>query len=189
MRVVISFLLASLFYLPLMSQIELSNNFLTLLDEAQIDFIYPIEGKYKAITVPSKPYEKYDFAMLSRKEKIEIRYSIRPFEEKNWVSIAPHAEAMRLVTHLASNDENAVISTTTIKPESLQENFNADWGIVSIFRPKERFSSRKQCKLLALHKEGIGTAFVFFLFDDSTIELDNRFLALQFQQLGMSNEN
>ena len=62
------------------------------------------------------------------------------------------------------------------------DDFNADWGQVIFFQPKSVFSHKAHCKMLALYKEGKGMAFVFFLFDKGTLELDRRFLALRFKE-------
>lgn len=164
------------------AQIELTPEFRSLLDSTGLGFIFPLEGKYKATKAIGAQYEHYDFAIRSRKEGIEIRYAVYPYDEKDFTSIAPHAATMRLVTHLASNDEEAMISALSIAPDEIAENYNADWAKLFFFQPKGVFSSAKQCKLLAIHREGSGTAFVLFLFDKSSIELDNRTLALRFEE-------
>jgi hypothetical protein len=50
------------------------------------------------------------------------------------------------------------------------------------FRPKPEFATQPGCKMLALCKEGQGTVFVFFLFDDpGNTALDRREVAVRFR--------
>ena len=67
------------------------------------------------------------------------------------------------------------------KKSNSSEDFNADWGKVFFFTPKPGFTRKSHCRLLALHKEGKGTAYIFFLFEEPDEVLDHRFLALRFR--------
>ena len=118
--VVVAFLIS---FQASFAQVQLPDAFSNLLSKTQLDFHYPLEGKYKVKKVGFEPYESYDFAIRSRKEKIEIRYAIYPFEEKDLASIAPHAACVRLVTHLATNDDHALISSFSLSEESLLGRF------------------------------------------------------------------
>lgn len=168
------------FVCSLQAQIDISPHFSSLLELSQLDFHAPLEAKYKDVSVLKNPWQNYDFAIRSRKEKLEIRYLIVPFKENNPLNSMPHINCMRMVTNLASNSQDVLISGLSIEEEELKEQFNADWGKIFIFQPKAGFSTRTHCKLLALHKEGLGTAYVFFLFNEADQALDNRFYALRF---------
>ena len=67
--------------LPLIAQVELSPRFARLLNLADIDFITPVEAKYRDVPVFKNSFQEYDFAIRSRKEKMEIRYLVKPFSE------------------------------------------------------------------------------------------------------------
>jgi len=162
-------------------QLEYSDDFLYLLENAQIDFYEPVEGKYKAMNMQKDVFQPCDFGIRSRREKLEIRYLIAPYSENSPAFSAPQVESTRMVAHLASNDPKAVITVLSMDEQELREEFNADWGKVFFFQPKEQFSTSKHCKLLSLYAEGKGMALVFFLFDKPSQELDNRFLALRFK--------
>ncbi len=162
-------------------QLKYSDDFLSLLNHAEIDFYEPVEGNYKTRKIYKEYYQPCDFAMHSRKEDMEVRYLIAPYSEKGPAFNAPHVETVRMVAHLASNDPEAVITVLSLEEEALREDFNADWGKIYFFQPKEQFSTSKHCKLLSLYAEGKGIAMVFFLFDKPSPELDNRFLALRFK--------
>lgn len=163
------------------AQIILDDQFQQKMDRVGVFFMEPVEGKYKALKKVKRPFQRYDFTIRSRQEKMEIRYLIEPWQEHNPLSALPQVRASQLVMHLASNQEEGVIIGQNIGEETLLDDFNADWGKVFFFEPKDTFSQNGECKLLVLHKGGAGTAYVFFLYDKITTALDKRFLALQFK--------
>lgn len=171
----------------LIAQVNLSPEFSRLLAAAGLEFLEPLEARYKDVRVVDDAFQSYDFAIRSRREKLEIRFLIEPYDERDPLSGPPHVRSMRLLTHLASNDQSFIMSGVDVSEKDLRDQFNADWGKVFFFTPKPGFTIRKQCKLLALYAEGKGTAFVFFLFDEPTPVLDYRFYALHF--LGAPVEN
>jgi len=161
-------------------QIELDAGFQEKLAAAGLELIEPVEARYKDVRVARNELLTYDFAIRSRREKLEIRYLVQPAREG--AVAVPHVDAIRLLTHLATNDDRFIMSGVDVKATDLEEQFNADWGKVFFFTPKEDFTPRRQCKLLALFREGYGSAFVFFLFDEAGPELDHRFYALRFRE-------
>lgn len=167
------------------AQIRTGDEFARLLGQAGIEFIEPVEANYKRVPAWKNPIQSYDYAIRSRKEGIEIRYLIRPYELGAPASGAPHVQASRLAMHLATNDPDYRIAAREIDPEILSDGFHADWGMQFFFRPKTGFARRNHCELLALHKDGQGTAFVLFLFDEPSRELGHRFYALQFREEGL----
>ncbi len=169
---------------PVVAQVDLDPGFQEKLEVAGLEFIEPLEARYKDVRVVRNDFLTYDFAIRSRREGLEIRYYIQPAGET--AMDVPHVDAIRLLTHLATNDERFVMSGLDVSEADLREQFNADWGKVFFFTPKESFSPRRQCKMLALFREGYGSAFVFFLFDEAGPELDHRFYALRFRE-GESN--
>lgn len=174
------FALGSFFYSSLSAQVDLSPDFQQRLKETRIEFLEPLEAKYKDIRVARNDFLDYDFAIRSRREQIEIRYLIEPLTESNPVAQAPHVRTVRMLMHLARNDDVFVMSGIDVRETDLREQFNADWGKIFFFTPKEGFSRYQECKMLALFREGRGMAYVFFLFDEPSRALDNRFYALRF---------
>jgi hypothetical protein len=179
-RLFLIFLTGSVFSLRLSAQVELSAGVQQKLDEARIEFLEPLEATYKDIRMVRNDYLDYDFAIRSRREQIEIRFLIEPLKESNPVAYAPHVRTVRMLMHLARNDDAFVMSGIDVRETDLQEQFNADWGKIFFFTPKEGFSRYKECKMVALFREGQGMAYVFFLFDKPSRALDNRFYALRF---------
>jgi hypothetical protein len=141
----------------------------------------PLEARYKTIRLRKNRFLECDYGIRSRKEKLEIRYAIEPIEAGSRASLIPHVKAFSMATHLATNSEESVISKLSISPESLTEDFNADFGEVYVFKPKSAFSEKLYCQMLVLYKEGKGLVYVFFLFDDpNNTALDYRFQAVRF---------
>ncbi|MCO6487594.1 MAG: hypothetical protein J5I98_04205 [Phaeodactylibacter sp.] len=184
-RIILPFAFFFLAYAPSRAQIRTGDEFARLLGQAGIEFIEPVEANYKQTPVWKNPIQSYDYAIRSRKEGIEIRYLIRPYELGAPTADAPHVEASRLAMHLATNDQDYRIAAREIDPEILSDGFHADWGMQFFFRPKASFARWNHCELLALHKDGRGTAFVIFLFDEPSRELGLRFYALQFREEGL----
>lgn len=177
----IALAVSMVYTLNLRAQIAPDEVFQQKLNRAGLFFMEPVEGKYKTLRKPADLYQHYDYAIRSRGEKMEIRYLVEPWRENNPLSGVPNVRATQLVMHLATNQGEAMIIGQSIGQETLLDDFNADWGKVFYFEPKDAFSLNRECKLLVLHKGGLGTAYVFFLYDKITVELDKRFLALQFK--------
>jgi hypothetical protein len=163
------------------AQIHFPPRFEQLLNTVRLDCVIPLENNYQEIPI-NTAFQKYDFAIASRQEDLEIRYFLLPYDSANLLFIAPHIEASRLAFHLATNEEDIAITVLSLEKFELQEKFNADWGAVFYFKPKASFSEYAHCKMLTINAEGKGMAFVFFLFDEPSRELDYRFEAVRFRE-------
>ena len=162
-------------------EIDFPDQFKDLLNQVSIDFYEPVEAKYQDFKVKENDFGRYDFRMASRKEKLEIRYSITPFDVDDFMSQNPHLLTMRAISSIATNDQEYIISATQMSEQVLQSDFNADWGMTYFFTPKTGFSNSPHCRMIALYKEGKGTVFIYYLFDDPGNEaLDTRYFALRF---------
>lgn len=179
-----SFLIVILFStLPvfLYAQIKFSPKLNKELTITGLEIIQPLEARYKTIRLPQNRFLKCDYGIWSRQEKLEIRYAIEPEQPGARANLIPHVKAFSMATHLATNDDDAVISKLSLPTESLANDFNADFGEVYIFKPKRNFSEKLNCQMLVLYKEGKGMVYVFFLFDDpNNSALDYRFQAVRF---------
>jgi hypothetical protein len=167
--------------LLLHSQIRFTPELTEELSLTGLEIMQPLEARYKTIRLRKNRFLQCDYGISSRKEKLEIRYAIEPIEPESRANLIPHVKAFSMATHLATNNEEAVISQLSISPESLAEDFNADYGQVYVFQPKTAFSEKLYCQMLMLYKEGKGMVYVFFLFDDpNNAALDYRFQAVRF---------
>lgn len=161
-------------------KVELNDDFNQLLAEVDAQLILPVEANYKDIRPLKNRWMNYDFSIRSRKEGLEIRYKILPFEVENRTFYAPHVKAMQVMMQVASNDEEAVVSAISLSEKSLKEDFRADWGKLFTFTPKPEFSNKQTCQLITLYREGKGMVFLFFLFNKPPMELTYRHLSLTF---------
>lgn len=171
---------------PLLAQkIEYPPQFLQLLDSVGIEFYEPLEAGYRDYEPLENRWQPCHFAMRSRKEKLDIRYYIEPWNDESSMASLPNVNTFRTLTMVASTDgETASISGIQPTKQSLLDEFNADWGMTYFFKPKTEFSEKPHCRMMALCKEGQGTIFVFFLFDDVENEaLDVRKYALKFESM------
>jgi len=163
------------------AQLDLPTTFVEKMKTATLEINVPLENRYKDISVKKNDFQKYDLAIWSKKEKLEIRYSIEPFLTDTPLNSIPHLQCMKVITNVATNDEDVAVSVHSMSQKELLEEFNADWGAVAYFQPKPEFGNYKHCKMLALFKEGKATAYVFFLFDKASEVVDQRFYALRFK--------
>lgn len=161
--------------------IDYSDEFLAKMDAVGISLSTPVDTDYKDIAVLKKVFQTYDFAIKSKKEKLEIRYFIEAYDEADPTFAVPHLRFTRFLMNLGSNEEEHIMAVHDVDVRDLEEEFQADWGKITFFRPKKSFSSATHCKLLSLFKEGQGMVYVLFLFDEVSEDLDRRFYAVQFQ--------
>lgn len=170
---------ALLAILPLLlpAQPELPAGFEQLLSAAGLAFVYPLDSDYRLRNPEENDYFQDQLRLYSRREKIEMRFAIQPETENSW---PPHVAAGRLAIHLASNHEEAQISVHRLGEEEAAF-YRADWVKMYTFPPKPSFAPFDHCRLLALYREGRGTAFICYLFDDPPpAVLDARLHALYF---------
>lgn len=164
-------------------RIEVSDRFNQLLSQVEAQLVLPLESDYKDVEPVKNRWLDYDFSIRSRRERMEIRYKILPFEERDKSFFAPHVKAMQAAIQVATNDDAYVVSALSLSEKSLQEDFQADWGKLFTFVPKAEFSHRRTCQMITLYREGKGMILLFFLFDKPPMELDYRHLAVSFERL------
>lgn len=161
--------------------LELPSSLQEKLGLMQLDLFLPLDSDYRLVPGRKDEFEPCDLSLWSRREKMEIRYLARPWKEDDWSSKYPHILAARMVTHVATNAEDAPIAVLSLGVGDLQL-FNADWGVEYVFTPKPEFSEHRLGKLLVLYKEERGTMLVFYLFDDpDNPAIDLRYSSVVFQ--------
>ena len=173
-----------LFFFPIQlfsQKLDLNDHFLHLLEETQMEFLKPLDAGYKKSWITKNTIQNYDFAIRSKKEKLEIRYLLEPYQAGNPSFSTPHIRCMQKVLSIASNDQSVVMTGLDIDTTQLQNDFNADWGKLFFFKPKAQFCKYQNVQMLALFKEGHGMAYVFFLFNQPERALKNRLIALRYK--------
>lgn len=176
---------AIIFSLPqyvLAQKTEHSITFDQLLDQANLEIFEPVDAGYRAFEPLENEFLNCQYALNSNREDLQLRYYVLPWSEQDTFSTIPNLAAFWVVTSVASNADDNLISAMQLDPDLLINEFNADWGMLYFFAPKPAFSTATGCKLLALSKEGQGTAFVFFFFDDAGNQaLNQREMAVRFK--------
>ena len=146
-----------------------------------LDFVQPLDSDYKDYQLKNNPFFRCDYAIRSRKEDMEIRYALRPYQMGSPITQLPTLTVCSALSSAATNEEEAIIAQISIPKNELQEVFGADWGIMYQFTPKPGFSTAPLGRLLGLYKEEVGLVLVFFLFDDANNPaIDLRYPAVYF---------
>ena len=178
----LSLAITLLFSSDFIAQIKMDVGFDRLLKELELAFNEPTENRYKTINRSNNNFYNCDFSIKCKNDDLEIRYSIFRIYETESEVIFPHILSMNTVHHLASNQNDSEIVVHSVPEETLKNQFNADWAAVFYFTPKSQFSSKRNCKLLVIYKEGKGLVYTFFLFNNPSIELDHQFYSLSFDK-------
>ncbi len=155
------------------------NSFPQILKEHSMIFTMPKE--FKQIPVKENDDVLYQHAIKSKKNKLEIRYSvfslkqrIKEYEEwknsknRNGVMTDPnigYTVFTRVVVENIAGSEN--FKETLFNQKNVKDEFNADWGGTYLVEPKSGYGEGyKYALITALHKDNIADAYIVYLFDD-----------------------
>lgn len=173
-----------LLHLEVSAQHKLPNKFQGQLDKMQLDIAIPTENSFKVKKAKSQEFWSADYILRSKKSKVEIHYSLITSEVAE--QLVPQVFTTTTLANLARNEEEySDIAFHKIPGAVLSGNFNADWGAIAYFRPKQQISRFQYGKLLSLYKANRGIVQVLFLFnpggEDTVDNLSNavRFALLQ----------
>ena len=150
------------------------------LKRTKLEWLEPLETAYKIISPKKNVFQNYDQAIYFRKERLEIRYLILPYESSDPTADLPHIKSGRLMLNWSSNMEEFTGSAFSYTDEAAKNDFNADWANEYLFKPKKVFSDYPNCRMLSIHIKGVGTAHVFLFFDEIPKMLDARTISLRF---------
>lgn len=167
---------------PMEGQSNLPEKIEEKLEKLNLLISIPTEGKYKPKRVKATEFFKPDYAIRSKKKKIEILYSI--INESDYNQFVPNIHATTTISNLAANeDARSLIAVHQMPEEIMLESFNADWAKVIYFQPKRSISLLDFGKLLCLYKSGKGMIYVLFLFNQgSEDEVEQQFEAVRFKE-------
>jgi hypothetical protein len=164
-------------------RIDYPAGFARLLESCQLLWQEPLDAGYRDIYQDPDGLLPCNLALRSAKENLEIRLKIIPWNDSDPTTTAPHVIAWRALTHVAINDEHFIISGRQLDPEQALHDYGTNWAIEYFFTPKPAFGQYPYCKMVALAREGVATALVFFLFDDvENPALESRKHVLTFKQ-------
>lgn len=162
------------------AQVDLPPDFQRLLDSLDVRFTAPLDSDYRESLRHDNDYLADDFAMYSRRERLELRFHLRPEVVSDRYYQLPHIAATTLAMNLGSNDEDAVTAVHSFSEEEL-DFYGADWARMFTFRPKRSFSDKQQAQLIALYREGRGLAYTILLFNRAPVTLEGRQMSLRFR--------
>ena len=168
-------------FLQLNSQIVYTHGFTELLKEAHLDYYKPLEEWYHVSPKKRDKYMKYDLVLLNESTDREVRYYIKTYQDDVLDQI-PHVSMMRLIQHIATNDENAEIRAVILDQDLLENRFNADWGICQYFIPKKSYSDLPFGALISIYAKGKSTAYAVILYSDIEFEPLKNFYQLRFRE-------
>lgn len=162
---------------PSLGQSELFDN---LLQRSALSFIQP--PGFDSIGITENSAMEYEYALKHRSKNFEVRYAIRPLDtllqqyqdkEQNKqpgdINLNPnnlYATLLKTTTLNISNDylpEMVVFDKAAVKEE-----FNADWGGTTYVEVGKEFGKGyKYCMIVAIHKDNVADAYLFFLSDNA----------------------
>ena len=155
----------------LSGQQDESASFEELLRTTKVFFAKPLESFFKEQRVGNNSVIQFDYALKGKQDPVDIRYKIIPIPEGDKRALAPQVTMTTRALHMASNEEDASdMVFHRIQEEDLKP-FNADFGLIVFFQPKDKISGRKHCKAQFLYAEGRGIICTFIFFDKTDIDL------------------
>lgn len=174
----IKFFISGLFFVVLssFSSDNLPKNFIDLLNRSEMTFNQPDE--YSEAKTIDNQQMNYDYAIINNVKDFEIRYAIRPLDEriKNYneqkingtlgnSNIHPnklYVATFQAIVFNVSGGKSAKIGE--FDPEAVKKEFNADWGALAMVEVGKEFGQNyKYCFLITIHKDDIGDAYCFYL--------------------------
>jgi hypothetical protein len=180
MKYVFFSLLLFTFWPILPAQLPLTPAFETLLDSLDVRVNHPFNDGFKLKDNLENDYLENQLTVYSKTEKLEMRFHLRPEDERDLYYQRPHMRASFLAMNLGSNDDDAVTSVHSFGEEELAV-LNADWAMMWTFRPKKSYSYRPTAQLIAAYKEGRGLLYTVLLFDKAPETLEGRQMMLRFR--------
>ena len=169
------------FYLNATGQITYTRSFTDRLQEAHLEYYKPVETWHHVSPKRKDRYMQYDLVLVNEENDLELRYMIKPYAD-DAVDQYPHVETMRLIQHVATNDEEADIRVLMPDSETLARRFNAEWGLCQYFTPKRTYSEKPFGALITLYAKGKAMIQVVILYQDASYDPFESFHFLKFRE-------
>jgi len=182
----IRFVLFGLLFLGLTSfqEKKLPRTFSKLLDRGKMTFTKP-DGLTEVPTIENEQMN-YEYALKYTDKNFEVRYAIRPLdiimkEYQESIKNKKEGESILHPNKYCSPSLQATVlnisggqlpNISQFDNEAVKNEFNADWGATTFVAVGEEFGqSYKYCVVVAIHKDDIGDAYIFFL-SDTKVDFD-----------------
>lgn len=129
-----------------------------------LDFLMPVENKYKFTRLRTSEFFDYDSRMVARNNEMEIFIALHPDGEDELTTFFPHLEYQRLLANLVPNDIDQEVLVVGWRAQKLKER-NADWGAESYFKARKEITNFPFTKFVGFYKEGHGMVILLYCFD------------------------
>jgi len=144
-----------------------TKSFSKKLNKFKLYYYEATEGWLHPVPIRTKEYGKFDIALESSNQDIEIRYQFKDASHPQAISNHPQLDLYQYVANLATNNQSENIIISEIHPEVLDTVFNADWGLYADFTPKISLSpTRHKCRLLAIYKGNASLIYSMIFYND-----------------------
>ncbi len=155
---------------------DLPSDFTELLNRSSMTFTLP--NGLKSIPIIQNDQMNYEFAIKYPKYSFEVRFAIRPLDlyiedyeerERNKnpgdINIHPNNLYKSLLEATILNISGGQLPPIQqFDSQAVKSEFNADWGATSFVNVGQEFGqSYKYCMVVAIHKQNLADAYIFFL--------------------------
>ncbi|WP_061216359.1 MULTISPECIES: hypothetical protein [Leptospira] len=163
---------------------ELVDNFQEVLKDSKVLIRQIVPPSFKPVPINRKVFFRYDYALISEVEGIEIRYTIhsiparlKAFEElkrnrPDAILVPPKKDDylthffVNLQNLTGSNPEN-IYHLKDFPKKSVKTEFGADWGNISYLGLNPDYDKDYQfCELVVLHKDDVADVYIMYLSKD-----------------------
>lgn len=127
-----------------------------------LEFYLPVERWLKVSPTVEDEYLSYDMVLHSP-PNVEVRMII----DEDHPKLFPNIEIVKAMTHISTNEHDAIIEITEYPSKRSQELYGADFVLYADFTPKTSFSSYPNGRLLCLYKEGNALVKYILLYEGS----------------------
>lgn len=184
------FLVVLLIGLPMATAAQLPGKFKKLMKRA--DMVFTTPPGYTKIKPIANRQMNYEFALKKSGLRFEVRFAVRPLDKmlaeytawkKNPPEGSSHVDPNNLFRTLFQVTLMNICGGQLMTPdisvfeeEAVNREFNADWGATAVVQPGTEFGQEyKWCLAVALHRDNLGDAYIFYLADETSV-LDELFM-------------
>jgi hypothetical protein len=150
-------------------EMGLSENFSDLLSKMGLDFVIP--AQFEAVAGEQNSIWEYDYALVAKSKKVEIRFKVIPGELKlpEGVAYSPDLNSQRIVsmnllnTIIRINGASLVADIQNFPETEARSRFNAHAYTTATFVPDKKFANYEIGSAGVFFKEGVGKVFIVAL--------------------------
>ena len=156
------------------------DKFNELLTRGDLIFIQP--ENFTSVEIVDQNNMQYEYALKHNSKNFEVRYAIRPLDEliktydkkeKNKkegdINIHPNTLYKTLLQSTTMNISGGYLPEMVVFDSlAVRQEFNADWGATTYVEVGNAFGANyKYCITVAIHKNNVADAYLFFLSDNT----------------------